>query len=256
MLLPMSAMDMHRLAQGIDFRPSPAKAVADGIIIQPSNFGGFRQAHLPTLKFDHVVGARVTRLLHPRRPSAVVGRVPLTVVNALDRMSMARARPHVCDESGETAIPTVTNGNPTAAIARIGTRVTVLASLAHANPIFIKRVRLAMSVLLCHGLAAATVRRPFAQMVRRGYLGLAAITDAPPLPSPAMTSDEFGNNEQTKSLPDQTDAWQNGGWRGKASLSHGRGSFAAVVSGGWAWQGLAAACVLVLTALFGKDLAG
>jgi hypothetical protein len=89
--------------------------------------------------FTHVcielfANSLVGKLLLAGRPATVIGRIALGAVFAIKRVSLARARPHICKEVLEAFTPTVANRNPERAVIFIGNVRRLLAPTNHAIP--------------------------------------------------------------------------------------------------------------------------
>lgn len=108
--------------------PAVEAAVSDSG--SPRNFGQVKRLAIP---FKKDVFRGVASLLHVSSPFAVIWRVISGSVNSVDRVPLARSRPHVGVKVLEL-LPSLANGYSTRAVQVVHAGVRVLAPLFHPCP--------------------------------------------------------------------------------------------------------------------------
>lgn len=107
--------------------------------------GRFLDDHSPVRGIDPPIAPRVSRLNNLSGPSAIVRTIWAVVLDAIQRVAFARARPHVVDKRNERFVPTVTDGNPPGAVVSIHRVGWILAALAHGYPrVVLRRTNVSM----------------------------------------------------------------------------------------------------------------
>lgn len=229
--------------------PSSFQALADRCSAEVESRGGFRHGDdraFVMQKKDAAPG--IVDLLSWGCPPAVGRSVIPVIVNAIKRVRKTRARPHIGRENGKV-VPFGANRYPSSAVVVMSGSIGIAASAAHPRPNAVQRVpvNLAGSPSVRLGangkiLSPATSARAggTANQVAARHGGCAAAI-ALTMPHNAVrrrAAKQPLHDKPTEPPAGQICAW--GCWRERdiADVSHGRGPFAAVVSGGRACQGL------------------
>lgn len=123
-----------RLCQRVSERPASLKAPTNGLLRYPHDLSPFCHPQVLSVPAQETLVSFISRLLPCSRPAAVVGRVALRIVDAINRVLRGRARAHVFEKCFERGFPLRADRNPARSIAAIGRFFGIVAALKHVSP--------------------------------------------------------------------------------------------------------------------------
>ena len=195
-MIPPSFPPRYRFCQSSFDRPSGLNTLAQIADIYPGDLRPLGYIHcLPLVGYQGVRSA-VIALLCNRCPAAVVWLIVTVVIDAVKRVLLARARPHVFVESLERITPTMTNLDTAAAVVGIVLITRPGASLDHRVPGLVFW-RVPHSVYPSSMLAPTVLCSSACEAVVANFFHAAAITGAKPNRVCVFVSTNIAKHSQT-----------------------------------------------------------
>lgn len=200
--------DLQGLRQGSLDRPTSFNPKKDSDLRDRYFLGPFRNRQTFTLKLKNVVAATVICLCHRSSPPAIIGRIPLVVINAIYRIFWPWFWPHVMHELFKAISPSVTNCYAAAAIVFVSGDIRIFTAVYDGCPYSILwRVRHAVrSIALNRPIARQTTTTFASALLQRpsaNYAFVAAITKAKPHRTTVLRAYISKHDKTTKPLSGQ-----------------------------------------------------
>ena len=175
----------NRLGQRLSDRPSKFEALTNGTRPHATQLSPYCYWQTPLSQSKNAVISFVSSLFFSGCPAAVFRRVPLRVVNAVNRMFGGGALAHIFEKCDEGFLPACTDKNAATSIVAISSILEIVAALEHMPPNY-------MFGTLAHRMfgvgdlsplfleTAATLRVPPKQILGANYCSISADAAAQP----------------------------------------------------------------------------
>jgi len=128
-----------RVCQRVGDRASTVKALADETRAYTHSLSPRCHRHSLFAQGEKAISSSISGLLLLGCPAAILRRVALGIIDAIQRVFRGWTFAHIFEEARKRTFPMLANGNSTATIAAIGMIFRIIATLDHLRPSLILR---------------------------------------------------------------------------------------------------------------------